>query len=49
MKQNNEKGVLSLVEWLIIRVKVQTKWGRKDERLSTNEVIKHVLGISPYE
>jgi hypothetical protein len=49
MQQNNEKGVLSLVEWLIIRVKVQIKCWRKDEVLSTNEVIKHVLGISPYE
>lgn len=44
MQQNDEKGVLSLVEWLSIRVKVQIKWGKKDEKLSTNEVIKHAFG-----
>jgi hypothetical protein len=49
MQQNNEEGVLSLVEWLIIRVKVKINWGKKDENLSTNEVIKHVLGISSYK
>ena len=29
MQQNNGKGVLSLAEWLIIRAKVQMKWGEK--------------------
>ena len=33
-----------LVEWLIIRVKVQIKWGKKVKKLSTNEVIKHAFG-----
>ena len=44
MQENNEKGVLSLVEWLIIRVKVQIRWGKKGEKLSTNEVIKRAFG-----